>query len=321
MPNLTLGLLAALALTLSCKAAEESPVPAVTPAAKPRAFKAVDVFDVNKPVMFQDHFAGPAFDKWTFSENDQYRLSEPHPERIEIRDAPGLPSGRKAVRFAVDRAPDSFRSELSLPSESGFRERWYSELMLIPEEWVFDPARDHDIVMQWHALPGNGKPTHPNLALSVQDNHWFLQRVFGSPQTNPTRIVTKLDDPVQKGVWVSWVIHAKWSPRDDGVLQIWKDGKLTVDLKGPNVYGTIGIEYTPYLKTGIYHPEWHLNDDRKKEAFAKAQPVSTRKVVWVTEVKVGSEKATYADMAPRRDPQPETGVTPSRPATGSEAGR
>jgi len=117
-----------------------------------------------------------------------------------------------------------------------------------------------------------------------------------------TRTSTTLDEPVQRGVWVSWVIRAKWSPKDDGVLQIWKDRKLVYERTGPNVYGTIGVAYTPYLKTGIYHPEWNLNDDRKRAAFETAKPVSTKKIICVTDFKMGSEKAKFEDVAPSPPP-------------------
>ena len=213
-------------------------------------------------------------------------------------DAPDLGGGRKAVRFAVPRGPNSFRAEISLPHEPGFQERWYGERIFIPHDWVFDTGRGNDIVMQWHAIPGNWRATFPNLEISVGNTNWFIRQSFGSAQTKPTRTNRKLDNLVQPGLWVTWVIHARWSPDTNGVLQIWKDGKLVMDQNGANVYSTIGLEYTPYLKTGIYHPEWHLDKDGKREAFDKEQAVATNKVIYITDVKIGSERAKYADVAP-----------------------
>jgi hypothetical protein len=272
--------------------------PATTAGEKERHFTAKQVFDYQQAVIFRDDFQSGLFDKWNFSENDQYRISKENPERIKIVDALGLGTGRKAVRFTVTRAPNSFRSEISLPHESGFHERWYGERILVPKEWVFDPARAADIVMQWHAIPGNGKPTNPNLEISVANTSWHIRQTYGDPPANKKGWQKNLDDPVRPGEWVSWVIHAKWSPGDDGVIQVWKDGKLVVDRKGPNVYGTIGVEYTPYLKTGIYRPEWHLDKDGKREAFEKEKPVATNKVIYITDVKIGSEQAKYGDVAP-----------------------
>ena len=72
-----------------------------------------------------------------------------------------------------------------------------------------------------------------------------------------------------------------------------------MDAKGTNVYSTIGVEYTPYLKTGIYHPEWHLDKDGRREAFDKETPVATNIIIYVTDIKMGNERAKFEDVAPR----------------------
>lgn len=264
----------------------------------PRHLRAQDVFDPAQAVIFRDDFAAGGLDRWNLSEDDRYGLGHATPERIRIVDAPGLGPGRKAVRFFVPRAPDSFRAEISLPSERGFRERWYGARILVPADWVPDATRGNDIVLQWHAIPGTGKPTNPNLEISVAHTNWHVRQTFGDPPDHKKGWQTNLDDPVRPGVWATWVVHAKWSPGEDGCLRIWKDGRLVVDRKGINVYSTIGVDYTPYLKTGIYHPEWHLDGDRKRTAFEAERPVVTSKTVYVADVKVGSERAGYEDVAP-----------------------
>lgn len=250
-------------------------------------------------ILFEDDFKSSPFGRWNFSEDDRYKLQKETPERIRIVEAPGLESGRKAARFTVPRAPNSFRAEISLPHEAGFTERWYGERVLVPADWVFDPNRGNDLVMQWHAIPGNWRATYPNLEISIGNTNWYIRQSFGSAQAKPTRTNERLADPVRPGVWASWVIHAKWSPREDGLLQIWKDGKIVLERKGPNVYTTIGVAYTPYLKTGIYHPEWHLDKEGKREAFEHERAVATNKVVFVTDVKVGGDRAAYEDVAPK----------------------
>ncbi len=269
------------------------------PKAKFRAPSAAEVFDPKQPVLFADDFAAGSFSaKWRFSQNADYGVVTPDPELIRIVDAPDLP-GKKAVRFSVVRTPGVFRSEISLPHENGWNERWYGERVLIPKEWVRDPAKPVDIVMQWHAIPGNFRATYPNLEISVGDDRWIMRQSFGDPKTKPTRRETKFDDRVQPGVWTSWVIHAKWSPNDDGLLQVWKDGKLVADLKGPNTYGTIGYEYTPYMKTGIYHPEWNVDKPGGRERFDADKPVATHKLVYITDLKVGDARAKYEDVVPK----------------------
>lgn len=285
-----------LALTVSASLMAQAPGDSKAP--QGRKITAGQIFDLTKSVLFQEDFASGSFDRWNLSVNDQYRLAEVKPGHIAVVDAPGLPAGKKAVRMVVQRAPDSFRSEISLPYEKGFHERWYGGRIFIPEEWVPDDTSGNDIVMQWHAIPGNWRATYPNLEISIGHDRWFVRQSFGSAQTKPTRTNTRLDEPVKTGAWVSWVVHAKWSPKEDGLLEIWKDGKLAFERRGPNVYGTIGVEYTPYMKTGIYHPEWHLDTEPKRAAFEKEKPAATRKIVYVTDIKVGGEGARLEDISP-----------------------
>ena len=285
--------------SLAALHAADDAKPAKKTAERGTHFTAKDVFDLQRIVIFQDDFRSGQFGKWTFSEDDRYRIVKETPDRLQIMDAPGLGDGRKAVRFAVPRAPNSFRAEISLPSEKGFNERWYAERILVPDDWVFDSGKGHDIVMQWHAIPGSGEPTNPNLEISVGNKNWIIRQSFGEAKGRHSGSITKLDDPVQRGVWATWVIHAKWSPNADGLLQIWKEGKPVAERKGANVYSDIGVEYTPYLKTGIYHPAWHTDTDRKREAFNKNKPDATNKVIYATDVRIGGEKATYEDIAPK----------------------
>ena len=290
---------AVLLATLSLLPAADAPKPVAAAEVKIPHLTAAEVFDYQPPVIFQDDFESGQFGKWRFSENNDYEILHENPERIKIVDAPGLGSGRRAVRFAVRRAPNSFRSEIALPHEPGFQERWYGERVFVPPDWIFDPNRGVDILMQWHAIPGNWRATFPNLEISIGNTNWFIRQSYGTAQTNPTRTQKILDDPVRPGSWVSWVIHAKWSAGDDGFLQIWKDGKRVVDLKGTNVYSTIGVEYTPYLKTGIYHPEWNLKTPEKQKAFDNENPIATNKVIYATDIKIGSERARFEDVAPK----------------------
>jgi hypothetical protein len=291
--------LASMLLALSSSSTTGADPPATaTAAVKVSHFSAAEVFDPRRTVIFADNFQSGDFGKWRFSEDANYEIAQADPERIRLADAPGLGDGSRAARLAVRRAPDSFRSEISLPHEKGFQERWYGERLLVPADWVFDPNRGNDIVLQWHAIPGNWRATFPNLEISIGNTNWFIRQSHGNAQSNPTRTNTKLTEPVERGAWVAWVVHARWSPGDDGLLQIWKDGHQVLERHGPNVYSTIGVEYTPYLKTGLYHPEWHFNKEGRQSAFDRETPVATNKVIYVTDVRIGGARATYADVEP-----------------------
>ena len=59
------------------------------------------------------------------------------------------------------------------------------------------------------------------------------------------------------------------------------------------------MEYTPYLKTGIYHPEWNLKTPEKQKAFDNENPIATNKVIYATDIKIGNERAKFEDVAPK----------------------
>ncbi|WP_264448417.1 polysaccharide lyase [Bacillus cereus] len=252
---------------------------------------------INDPIMLEDSFQS-GLEKWKISINDPENPNnldtETIMQRVHVVDAPDMPGDHKAVQFFVPHSQGQFRSEIAQPHEEGFHERWYTARIYIPQDWVFDTNSGIDIVMQWHAVLGNERvdKDFPELAIAVEGNRWSIQRAFG-PAANIKRDSKTLDEPVQKGVWSSWVIHAEWSSRNNGLLQIWKDGKVVWKVQGPNAYATRAR--TPYLKTGIYHPHWN-----PKYFELEAGPVKERKI-FIADVKIGNERATYQDMMTKDD--------------------
>ena len=171
--------------------------------ASERRFSARRVFDYNQPILFESDFGGQGFNKWKLSEDDRYGLVQANPDRLRIVDAPGMVGGIQAVRFFVPREPNSFRSEISLPSEKGFNERWYGILSYVPQNWKVDPNEASDILIQWHAIPGNWRSTYPNLSIRINNSNWQARQNFGSPQKNPERKIHNLDTPLELGEWVA----------------------------------------------------------------------------------------------------------------------
>ncbi|RYD42589.1 MAG: hypothetical protein EOP83_32565, partial [Verrucomicrobiaceae bacterium] len=153
---------------------------------------------------FRDDFRSGNLSKWGLSEDNRYNLQSHTAGRIDVVDAPGLPVGTKAVRFKVPRAPNSFRAEISTRHEEGFQERWHSQRLLVPKEWVPEfNAKGNDIVMQWHGIPGNWKATYPNLEISIGRDKWFVRQSFGSAR-EPKRVNKELNEKVVPGQWSSW---------------------------------------------------------------------------------------------------------------------
>lgn len=261
-----------------------------------RKFRWKEVYRAGEKVLFETDFAERGLDLLAISKDDQYAQPKADPKRMEIVAAPGLREGMKAVRFVVPRKPNSFRSEISLPHEPGFQERWYGITQYVPKTWEIDENRASDIVMQWHAIPGKGKSTNPNLNIAIQGERWLVHQAVGDALTKPTRSTVVLPVPMERGTWSNWIVHVKWSPKDDGQIEIWKDGESVFRKEGPNAYGTIGVEYTPYLKTGIYRPEWYLKTEERRRRFeAEEDPVSGKEVL-VAKVVVASEEFSLEEM-------------------------
>jgi arylsulfatase A-like enzyme len=249
-----------------------------------RRFNAKEIYAPSTPILFKTNFSSGSLNLLAISEDDHYSIARPDAKRLIVVNAPADREGAKAVRFSVPYKDGAFRSELSLVHEQGFQQRWYAARVFIPKDWPDELGPGNDIVMQWHAIPGNWRATYPNMSLSVRNGEWHLRRSFGSAQTKPTRQSAQLGK-VFKGRWTQWVFHVKWSPKDDGRIRVWKDGQPVFDQTAPNVYGTIGVEYTPYLKFGIYHPSW------KNIAGVSVASKVKHRTVYITDIVVGDERA------------------------------
>ena len=250
--------------------------------------RAWQVFDEHQPVIFQHDFKA-GLGKWRTDINTvetRAALDQSTQDKlIYVVDAPGMTNGQKAVRFVIPREFKSFRSEISLPYEEGFHERWYGARIYVPTNWVFEPTGG-DIVLQWHAVLGAEVKSRnfPPLSVHIENDRWRIHRAFGPPD-DIRRDAKMLEGPVQKGCWVTWVCHVRWSSDTNGLIQFWKDGQPVWEVKGSNTYSS--QPRTPYFKTGLYHPEW------------KQTTPEVERVIYATDLKVGNEQATFADVAPK----------------------
>lgn len=264
----------------------------------------------NGVYLFGDNYDAGSFQSWAkFTLNDVYavelapqRSEWGRQEQIKIVDAPLATSpGNKAVQFTVPRALNSFRAELALTQEPGYQERWYGLRVFIPADWVFDEDDGGDIVTQWHHIlggaPSPGRGNYPPLSIAAKGDRWNINSNHGTIG-RADRDNFHPEEKVRPGAWANWVIHAKWSPNSDGVLEIWLNGKQVVNRKGPNTYHT-PTPHTPYWKIGIYHPEWKT---RNAEKFQAHKATIAKRVVVIDDTRMGNERATYEDVAPPHSP-------------------
>ena len=184
--------------------------------------------------------------------------------RVELRNTDGDIAGSK-------------RSEIFLNSDSTVNlERWYGVSFYIPSGFIYDPCPE--ILYQWHHSSNTGSPP---LALWIEKDDWYIvyrETVDGTE--NMVNIGT-----VKKDSWTDFVFHIKWSVKDDGITEVWKNGVKSYNRAGINNYN---FSEGNYLKTGIYKWGW-------KRGYPTT---STERIFYIDEIRIGNEKATYDDVAP-----------------------
>ncbi|MEM8715298.1 MAG: DUF4347 domain-containing protein [Cyanobacteria bacterium P01_A01_bin.3] len=219
----------------------------------------------------------------------------------------------KAVRFDLRRGDpkvsNSFRSEL-VPkvNDTKFGQTYtYEFRTYIPNDWKSDNSSD--TIFQWHSKPNKGESyNRPPVALSVQGGKYSLKiRSDADRNTNTKKKGTfKESTPwtgtLKKGQWVSWRVQAKWSYNSNGQFKMWQNGRQVLNFNGANTYNDPSA---PYVKFGIYKPDWKGNPGKSS---------SSRRVLYFDDFKFSQgARSSSASLAPEPDP------TPSSPASSSKS--
>lgn len=204
--------------------------------------------------------------------------------------------GRFALRSYLNRATSdvSYRTEVRAmaPMPVLGQEYWYGFSIYVPAPFVADNL--WELVAQWHSVPDpedDQSGLNPPVGLSFDGaNYKFVNRYSTSSTTtqdNRFIALSTLVGPVEPGKWTDWVMNVKWSATEgEGFLRLWKNGKVVVDIKGPNTY----LDATgPYFKMGIYKG-W-------KDRMTPNGVVSER-VIYHDSFRMAGAGASYADVAP-----------------------
>ena len=183
-------------------------------------------------------------------------------------------SAKFELRATDPEVQSGTRTEIVFPSATNLN-RWYSFAALFPSDGYAKDYSD-EVISQWH----QGGSLTPALCLRTKNDILYL-RVLG---------VWKSLGTIVKDTWQSYVIHVNHSASSTGVVEIWRDGKLILSYKGPNMYKVGGEGYPPSWKLGLYKSAWN----------GKSTTGSKLRVLYFDEIKLGNEKATYAEMVPKR---------------------
>lgn len=118
---------------------------------------------------------------------------------------------------------------------------WYGLSIFVPEAFKA-PSKSNAVLFQWHTQQGGPSPV---LSIRVNGEGWLIN----GNATEKRRTLAHL--PLEKGKWTDWVVHVRWSAKEDGFWTIWKDGKEVVNEK--NIVTQYPEALGPYAKFGQYH--------------------------------------------------------------------
>ena len=188
-------------------------------------------------------------------------------------------TGRFAGRFTLE--PDQERAELEplIEKHPIGAERWYGFSLYLPADW--EPIDANEVVAQWrHTNDAGETEGSPPLALRVDDDEWRINCRWDARRTSdkeePEGKLELERIPFERGRWTDWVFHYRASFGPDGLIEAWKDGELVARHAGPNCYNDeVGL----YFKWGIYHTQGS-------------------RVLYNDELRIGSERARWEDVAP-----------------------
>lgn len=182
-------------------------------------------------------------------------------------------------------------------------EYWYGFSIYLPgaadgaDNYVAD--RYWEIVAQWWAPHDDPSESgrNPPLSLKTSANriggHWYIDGKYGAKAISPDPDGTFLMDlgPYETGKWTDWVFRVKWSYLDDGILEVWKDGKQVLSrINSPIGYND---QAGPFFKMGIYKGQWKL----EPEDGSTLDAVDHR-VIYHDEFRMADERGSYAAVAP-----------------------
>jgi len=189
-------------------------------------------------------------------------------------------SGKYSIRYELhindEDVANSKRAESARATddESSLTERWYGISYYLPKDYVSDVCPE--LITQWQSLKG----VSPPLALWTNNGIWQIVQ-FGKEHTDLGAYET--------GKWTDFVFHVKWSTGSDGLVEVWKQGNKVFSITNANSYPDYNTGN--YMKNGIYKWGWK-----------KGYPTNTEKrVLFIDDVRIGDESASYDDVAPGDD--------------------
>ena len=98
--------------------------------------------------------------------------------------------------------------------------------------------------------------------------------------------------PLLRGQWNDIVMHLKWSPDSDGILNLWINGNEVLNSRGPNYHSEVPANAYPYFKMGQYYGSTSWGD----KGGIKWNVIE--RTVYHDELRIGDATSNYSEVAP-----------------------
>jgi hypothetical protein len=186
----------------------------------------------------------------------------------------GNKAGRFELRDTDPEASGGTRTEVKFP-ELENPNRWYSFSVYFPSSgYKYDSKAE--IINQWH----QGGGTSPSISLITRYDHL-------SVETRSEPGVKSLYDlgALVKDKWHTIVMHIVHSHGSDGLIEIWQNGEKIFTRSGANSYDFASFD-KPKWKLGMYKWDWNGTGTTDTKV----------RVIYFDNIRLGNEKATYANM-------------------------
>jgi hypothetical protein len=225
----------------------------------------------NPIIFFED------FEKETFFNKIHKQFPEDH--SFVVVDSPvyaGKYAGKFELRYGDRRATKTGRrSEVLFPALPN-RERWYSFMAFFPSSEYKDDF-DSELISQWHNCCGT-----PTIGFRNKDGRLLI--LIGFDRKMRVSQWANFDlGRVPKDNWQEFVFHIIHSETNEGLVEVWQNGKQVVKHLGPNMEK--GSEL-PRWKIGIYKSTWDEQPTRVD-----------KRVIYFDNIKVGNQFADFNLMS------------------------
>ncbi|MGN6436884.1 MAG: polysaccharide lyase [Agriterribacter sp.] len=194
-------------------------------------------------------------------------------------------TGRYSLRFEINKSGTSnVRSEIRTKVfPTMYMDLWTEFSLYIPNDFARDSV--DETFMQYHEYPDfnlGEDYRSPPISLRIRKDSFIcvILSAASAVNTNLTLDSNRTFNlgKVQKGAWMTWRIYTKFRYTNTGITKVWRNDTLVLDKT--NYANYYNDQKGPYLKFGIYKPDW---------SSGNPSSVLTKRILFLDNITVGDK--------------------------------